>query len=140
MTTSGGMDTVSDVGDVNGSEALLTSNQTLVTLAQFILVMVLYPDVQRKAQKELDNYLGGRLPCFDDRPHLPYVESTLKETLRWATPVSFGKRAFYVRSVKVSNPFKAPPHRLTKTDEFHGYVFPKGSLVRVSYNYTMDSL
>ena len=46
--------------------------------------MSLYPDVQRRANTELDTVVGrGRLPDFADREKLPYVEAILKETLRW---------------------------------------------------------
>jgi cytochrome P450 len=46
--------------------------------------MVLYPDVMRKAQHEIDTVVGGgRLPTFDDAPNLPYVRAIVKEVLRW---------------------------------------------------------
>ena len=50
-----------------------------------MLAMLLYPDVQKKAQAELDNVLGpDRLPEFDDRESLPYVDAICKETHRWS--------------------------------------------------------
>jgi cytochrome P450 len=50
----------------------------------FALAMVLYPDVQKRAQAEIDSVIGrDRLPTFDDRSSLPYVESVLRETFRW---------------------------------------------------------
>ncbi len=46
--------------------------------------MVLYPEVQRKAQAEIDEVVGkGRLPVFSDEEELPYVQAVLKEVLRW---------------------------------------------------------
>jgi len=46
--------------------------------------MTLYPEVQEKAHQELDYVLGpDRLPSFDDRPQLPYVEAIVKEVHRW---------------------------------------------------------
>ena len=67
--------------------------QTVVALSQFILLMVHYPEVQKRAQKELDAVLGPhKLPTHEDRPHLPYIDAILKETLRWGTPVSLSKR------------------------------------------------
>lgn len=49
----------------------------------FILAMTLHPECQRKAQDEIDKVVGRhRLPGFDDRSHLPYTESILRETLR----------------------------------------------------------
>ena len=50
--------------------------------------MILHPDVQAKAQEEIDHVVGSqRLPDFGDRPNLPYVEAVYLETLRWR-PVS----------------------------------------------------
>ena len=43
--------------------------------------MAMNPDVQRKAQAELDAVVGrNRLPTLGDRDDLPYVEAILKET------------------------------------------------------------
>jgi len=49
-----------------------------------MLAMLLYPEVQHKAQEEIDRVVGReRLPDFKDRPNLPYVEGVLRETFRW---------------------------------------------------------
>ena len=46
--------------------------------------MVLYPEVQRKAQAEIDQVVGNsRLPDFLDQDALPYVQAVLKEVFRW---------------------------------------------------------
>ncbi|KAE8421317.1 cytochrome P450 [Aspergillus pseudocaelatus] len=38
----------------------------------------------RKAQEEIDRVLGpNKLPTFDDRHKLPYIDAMVKETLRW---------------------------------------------------------
>jgi hypothetical protein len=45
--------------------------------------MVLNPDCQAKAQKEIDSVVGAlRLPEAGDRRDLPIVEGILQETLR----------------------------------------------------------
>ena len=44
--------------------------------------MVLYPHVQAKAQAELDRVLGDRLPTFQDRNDLPYINAICKEIQR----------------------------------------------------------
>ena len=42
--------------------------------------MLLYPDIQRKAQQEVDRVVGrDRLPDFSDEPSLPYVTALVKE-------------------------------------------------------------
>ncbi len=48
------------------------SIQTYSAVASFILAAVLYPEVQKKAQAELDVVVGkNRLPDFNDRSRLP---------------------------------------------------------------------
>jgi cytochrome P450 len=60
--------------------------QVAAQIEAFFLAMILNPDVQAKAQKELDDVLGGgRLPDISDRPQLPYVEAVCKELFRWHT-------------------------------------------------------
>lgn len=46
--------------------------------------MVQNPEVQKRAQQELDTVIGhGRLPTMDDRSRLPYMEALLLEVLRY---------------------------------------------------------
>lgn len=48
--------------------------------------MTVYPEVQRKAQAEIDSVVGkGRLPEFEDRDRLPYMSALMKEVLRFGT-------------------------------------------------------
>jgi len=48
-----------------------------------MLAMLQHPEVQERAQAEIDAVVGrNRLPDFDDRPNLPYIEAVLMETLR----------------------------------------------------------
>ena len=45
--------------------------------------MLLYPEAQRAAHAELDRVIGReRLPEFEDRESLPYINALLKEVLR----------------------------------------------------------
>ncbi|CUA71440.1 O-methylsterigmatocystin oxidoreductase [Rhizoctonia solani] len=83
------------------------------TLLMLFLAMVLYPEVQRKAQAEIDSVIGsGRLPTFEDQARLGYVERLIQETLRWApvTPL-------------------AVPHTCFRDDTYKGYHIPKGTIV-----------
>ena len=58
----------------------------------FILAMVLNPEVQVKAQEEIDRVVGNnQLLDFDDRLNLPYVEVVYCETLRWRPVVPSGE-------------------------------------------------
>jgi cytochrome P450 len=57
-----------------------------------MLAMLLHPEVQVKAQAEIDEVIGReRLPDMDDRNSLPYVECVLKEVLRWQSVVPLGE-------------------------------------------------
>ncbi|KAF7341645.1 Cytochrome P450 2B19 [Mycena sanguinolenta] len=83
----------------------------------FILACILYPEWIPRAQKEIDTIVGeDRLPSFKDRPHLPYVEAIVRETLRWRPAARFGV-----------------PHQSTADDvvEYKGkeYFIPKGSII-----------
>lgn len=46
-------------------------------LVTFFLIMALHPEIQTKAQEELNSVLGKRFPEFGDKPHLPYIVSEL---------------------------------------------------------------
>jgi cytochrome P450 len=54
----------------------------MATLSSFLLVLLLYPDVQKRAT---DRVVGRmHLPSFNDRPkNIPFVEAIYKELLRW---------------------------------------------------------
>lgn len=72
--------------------------------------MATHPEVQRKAQAELDHVLGPvHLPAFEDRHQLPYIEAIYREVLRWRPPLSI-----------------CVPHVVTEDDEYKGYYIPKG--------------
>lgn len=88
------------------------SDTTVSTVQSYFMAMALYPEVQKKAQEELDRVLGGRLPEFSDRPNLPYVNAILKESMRWqlVTPL-------------------AVPHKASEADEYDGYHIPKDTIV-----------
>ena len=59
------------------------------------LAMALYPDVQKKAQAEIDSVIGpNRLPDFHDRSSLPYLNAVIKELSRWNLVVPFGRSFF----------------------------------------------
>lgn len=63
------------------------------------MAAVLYPEIQRKAQAEVDAVVGqDRLPSFEDRESLPYVEAVVKELYRWLPIVPLGKLGHKMRS------------------------------------------
>ncbi|KAI6122286.1 cytochrome P450 [Pisolithus croceorrhizus] len=89
------------------------SETTTSALLVFLLAMVLHPDVQRKAQGEIDRVVGtDRLPDFSDRPNLPYVEAVLSEATRWIPVSALGF-----------------PHTTTADDTYNGMYIPKGVII-----------
>lgn len=75
--------------------------------------MAMHPEVQRKAQAELDAVIDShRTPSFDDRDHLPYVNALITECLRWRPTAHLGI-----------------PHASVADNEFEGYIIPKGSVL-----------
>lgn len=65
-------------------------------MISFFYLMQVYPEVQRKAQKEIDTLTGGqRLLGFDDYESgsLPYVSAIIKEILRWGPVLPLGVSA-----------------------------------------------
>nr|VWP02386.1 Hist_deacetyl domain-containing protein [Ganoderma boninense] len=84
-----------------------------IEVQSVFLAMSRYPDVQKKAQAELDAVIGPhRLPEFADQASLVYVSALCKEALRWqnVTPMGVG-------------------HRTTADDELQGYFIPAGTIV-----------
>lgn len=79
----------------------------------FIQAMMVFPEVQKKAQEEIDRVVGpDRLPNVDDYPNLDYIRCCVKETLRWMPTVIMGV-----------------PHAVTKDDEYNGWKIPKGATI-----------
>ncbi|GKU09673.1 unnamed protein product [Fusarium langsethiae] len=67
------------------------ADTTVSTIQSFILAMTVYPEVLKKAQAEIGNVIGaGRLPGFEDRQNLPYINGMVKESLRWMPAVPMG--------------------------------------------------
>jgi cytochrome P450 len=82
-------------------------------MLNFVLHMIQHPEVQVKAQEELDRVIGrSRLPDFEDREELPYLGAIYKETLRLhpVTPLGI-------------------PHSTSADDIYKGMHIPKGSIL-----------
>ncbi|GJE91706.1 cytochrome P450 [Phanerochaete sordida] len=83
---------------------------TTATLSWFTHAMLTHPEVQQKAQAELDRVVGpDRLPGVEDRDSLPYVNAILKEIFRWQPILSM------------------LPRTSNQDDEYTGYFIPKGT-------------
>ncbi|KAF7310971.1 Cytochrome P450 [Mycena chlorophos] len=82
-------------------------------IAAFFLVMALHPEIQAKAQQDLDDVLGGlRLPTFADRAQLPFIEWIINELLRWRPVTPLGL-----------------PHYTSEECSYAGYRIPAGTTI-----------
>ncbi|KAM6490004.1 Cytochrome P450 [Amanita muscaria] len=83
------------------------------SMANFMLAMTLHSHAQRKAQDEIYSVVGShRLPSYEDRAFLPYVEALYREVHRWRPVVP-----------------TCVPHATVKDDVYKGYYIPKGTIV-----------
>jgi len=67
---------------------IFRGTDTVAILLEWIMArMVLHPDVQAKAQSEIDTVVGtARAVSDSDLPNLPYLQAIVKETLRVHPP------------------------------------------------------
>ncbi|KAK7437040.1 hypothetical protein VKT23_018856 [Stygiomarasmius scandens] len=75
-------------------------------------MLIHHPELQVRAQAELDSVVHSRLPDFSDRDKLPLIEAIINETMRMypVTPLAL-------------------PHHSLEDDIYEGYFIPKGATV-----------
>ncbi|KAK4934772.1 hypothetical protein LTR10_024049 [Elasticomyces elasticus] len=100
-------------GYTSGSLLEAGSDTTAATLIGFIQAMVVFPEVQTKAQEEIDRVVGpDRMPTMEDAPNMQYIRGCVKESMRWMPTNILGV-----------------PHSVIKDDEYMGYKIPAGSSI-----------
>ena len=111
--------TVADIKGAAGAISIAGGNTTWSTIIVCVLNLMTHPEVQAKAKAEIDSVVGvdengniSRLPNFEDRSELKYLELVIQETTRWAplSPVGI-------------------PHASLADDFYRGYYIPGGSVV-----------
>ncbi|KAF3768808.1 putative cytochrome P450 oxidoreductase [Cryphonectria parasitica EP155] len=105
--------TIEDLKGATAAVFIAGGNSTWGTVLSAILFLTKFPDVQRRVQEEIDTVVGtGRLPTFQDRPTLKYLDAFLTECMR----------------VLPLNPLVIP-HCSLKDDVYEGMFIPAGSVV-----------
>ncbi|KAH8103571.1 cytochrome P450 [Cristinia sonorae] len=101
------------IKNVTGVAYAAGADTTTSACSSFLLAMAMFPEVQKRAQAELDRIVGpSRLPDHDDLVHLPYIQATVMEAMRWMAVTPFGV-----------------PHAVTSDDFYNGYHIPKGAVI-----------
>ena len=91
--------------------------------------MAQFPDVQAKAQAQLDEVLGRTLPTFDDMESLPYVTALVWEILRYYVVAPIGS-TFHLWMHPSRLIFcVAIPHTAAENGTYGDYSIPKGAYV-----------
>ena len=89
------------------------ADTTAITAVNFLLAMVLHPEVMKRGQASVDASVpAGRLPSFDDLPSMPYINQIVKEVMRWRPAIVMGV-----------------PHVNTTADEVNGFYIPANSVI-----------
>ncbi|KAJ6006938.1 hypothetical protein N7451_004882 [Penicillium sp. IBT 35674x] len=111
--------TIADLKGAAGAISIAGGNTTWSTVIVCILNLMTHPLIQAKVKQEIENVVGvdehgniRRLPDFDDRPQLRYLEYVIQEATRWAPLSPLGV-----------------PHASLEDDIYNGYHIPKGSVV-----------
>ncbi|KAM9701552.1 cytochrome P450 2C18-like isoform 3-T3 [Dama dama] len=89
---------------------------TSTTLRYGLLLLLKHPEVTAKVQEEIDCVIGRhRIPCMQDRSHMPYTDAVIHEIQRYADllPTSL-------------------PHAVTRDIKFRNYLIPKGTDILTS--------
>ncbi|KZT34819.1 cytochrome P450 [Sistotremastrum suecicum HHB10207 ss-3] len=85
----------------------------LSAMLTFLLMMMLNPEIQKRAQEEVDSVVGSdRLPQLPDRGKLPYVGALIQEVLRFHPPAPL-----------------AVTHAVTQDDYYEDMFIQKGSTI-----------
>ncbi|KAI5866017.1 cytochrome P450 [Durotheca rogersii] len=97
---------------ISGQILQAGSETTAGILLGFIQAMVIFPEVAKAGQEELDRVCGDRIPDLNDVPNLLYIRACAKECVRWMPGLFLGV-----------------PHAVTQDDTYQGYHIPKGATV-----------
>ncbi|XP_075125328.1 cytochrome P450 2K1-like [Leptodactylus fuscus] len=85
---------------------------TSTTLRWGLLLMMKYPEIQKKVQSEIEKVIGSAEPQVTHRKEMPYTDAVIHEIQRFGNIVPANL-----------------PHATTQDVNFRGYLLPKGTHV-----------
>uniref|UniRef100_A0A0W0F7N2 Putative cytochrome P450 n=1 Tax=Moniliophthora roreri TaxID=221103 RepID=A0A0W0F7N2_MONRR len=107
--------TTEEIGQIKDMAAITliaSADTTSSSLGTFFMAMAKNPQCQERAWQEIDAVRRGRLPTFEDRKSMPYVEAIYREVMRWHPAVPLGVA-----------------HSSIEDDIYNEYYLPRGSIV-----------
>ena len=131
------------------------ADSTSSILQTFILAMTSFPDIQKRAQEELDRVLCGRLPTHTDITSLPYLSAIIKEVIRYVSlgidhcffllsgyvvfsvgdrlfpwvSTCYSYRAMFNLHATTTTCIGAVPHFAEEDTSYNGYFIPAGTVI-----------
>ncbi|NXS61251.1 CP2K1 protein, partial [Brachypteracias leptosomus] len=85
---------------------------TSSTLNWGFLLMLKYPEIQRKVQEEIERVIGSNPPRIEHRTQMPYTDAVIHEVQRFANILPLNL-----------------PHETTADVTLKGYFIPKGTYI-----------
>ncbi|NXG79631.1 CP2K1 protein, partial [Baryphthengus martii] len=85
---------------------------TSTTLRWGLLLMMKYPEIQKKVQEEIEQVIGSNPPRIEHRTQMPYTDAVVHEIQRFANIVPLNL-----------------PHETTADVTLKGYFIPKGTYI-----------
>ncbi|KAM9316089.1 cytochrome P450 2K1-like [Gastrophryne carolinensis] len=85
---------------------------TTTTLRWGIVLMIKYPEIQRKVQNEIEKVIGSSVPQAKHRKEMPYTDAVIHEIQRFGNIVPTNIA-----------------HCTTQDVRFRGYYIPKGTMI-----------
>lgn len=118
---------------------MIRHQQTVSAITTFFLAMTLYPEVQKRAQREIDAVIGtDRFPTIADRDSLPYMRTLVSEVFRWNPIAPLGVCISHCRQFQTLFTLRRCPSSFYRRRHVSGSLSSEG--IRLHRQYMVCSL